>query len=124
MLVNRISCREMSCSTDRVRWNSMSAKRYNTNVEKIKSGNILDVAEVVRDLSHRHMERGLSIGEKKMLSTAKDILLSELVLSQNMSHDMLDEKVESVIKTSYELGVENESLLKNTSEEDSTTNLF
>lgn len=100
------------------------SKRYNTNVDKIKSGNILDVAEVVRDLSHRHMERGLSIGEKKMLSTAKDILLSELVLSQNMTHDVLDERVEEVIKNSFELGLENESLLKGTSDENNTTNLF
>lgn len=43
------------------------SKRYNMNVEKIKSGDILEVAEVVRDLSHRHMERGLSIGEKNVI---------------------------------------------------------
>ena len=77
------------------------SKRYNLNVEKIKSGEILEVAEVVRELSHRHMERGLSIGEKKMLSTAKDILLSEMVLSQNESHDVLDAKIESAIEDSY-----------------------
>lgn len=77
------------------------SKRYNLNVEKIKSGDILEVAEVVRELSHRHMERGLSIGEKKMLSTAKDILLSEMVLSQNESHDVLDAKIESAIEDSY-----------------------
>ena len=80
------------------------SKRYNMNVEKIKSGEILEVAEVVRDLSHRHMERGLSIGEKKMLSTAKDILISEMVLSEGMSHDVLDEKIEEAIKESYSLG--------------------
>ena len=77
------------------------SKRYNLNVEKIKSGDILEVAEVVRELSHRHMERGLSIGEKKMLGTAKDILLSEMVLSQNESHDVLDAKIESAIQDSY-----------------------
>ena len=80
------------------------SKRYNTNADKIKSGDVLEVAEVVRELSHRHMERGLSIGEKKMLSTAKNILLSEMVLSQNESHDMLDEKIENTLKTSYDLG--------------------
>lgn len=80
------------------------SKRYNTNAERIKSGDVLEVAEVVRELSHRHMERGLSIGEKKMLSTAKNILLSEMVLSQNESHDMLDAKIESTLKTSYDLG--------------------
>ncbi|MEG2348437.1 MAG: CarD family transcriptional regulator [Clostridia bacterium] len=100
------------------------SKRYNTNVDKIKSGNILDLAEVVRDLSHRHMERGLSIGEKKMLSTAKDILLSELVLSQEIEHDVLDGQIEAVIKDSYEMGIENEATLKDTNGEDTTTNLF
>lgn len=81
------------------------SKRYNLNVEKIKSGDILEVAEVVRELSHRHMERGLSIGEKKMLNTAKDILLSEMVLSENMSHDILDNKIEEAIKLSYNAGL-------------------
>ena len=85
------------------------SKRYKMNVEKIKSGDILEVAEVVRDLSHRHMERGLSIGEKKMLSTAKNILISEMVLSEGMSHDVLDEKIEEAIKESYNLPVDNES---------------
>lgn len=81
------------------------SKRYNVNVDKIKSGDILEVAEVVRDLSHRHLERGLSIGEKKMLSTAKNILLSEMVLSENMSEDLLDNRIEEAIQESYEAGM-------------------
>lgn len=80
------------------------SKRYNLNIDKIKSGDILEVAEVVRELSHRHLERGLSIGEKKMLNTAKDILLSEMVLSQNESHDELDAKIEEAIQNSYNNG--------------------
>ena len=83
------------------------SKRYNVNVEKIKSGDILEVAEVVRELSHRHMERGLSIGEKKMLNTAKDILLSEMVLSQNENHDELDAKIEEAIQDSFNNGQTN-----------------
>ena len=81
------------------------SKRYNMNVDKIKSGDILEVAEVVRELSHRHIERGLSIGEKKMLNTAKNILLSEMVLSEDMSHDVLDNKIEEAIKLSYNAGI-------------------
>ncbi len=99
------------------------SKRYNTNIDKIKSGNILDVAEVVRELSHRHIERGLSIGEKKMLNTAKDILLSELVLSQNISQQNLDEKIEETIKVSYEAGMKSDSIL-NTSEAENTSTLL
>ena len=83
------------------------SRRYNSNVEKIKTGKILDVAEVVRELTHRHTERGLSIGEKKMLNTAKDILLSELVLSQDESHEILNDKIENVIQSSYDVGVQN-----------------
>ena len=85
------------------------SKRYNLNIDKIKSGDILEVAEVVRELSHRHLERGLSIGEKKMLNTAKDILLSEMVLSQNESHDELDAKIEEAIQNSYNNGSSNTS---------------
>lgn len=81
------------------------SKRYNLNVDKIKSGDILEVAEVVRELSHRHMERGLSIGEKKMLATAKDILLSEMVLAEEMDHDVLNSKIEEIIKESYTAGI-------------------
>ena len=84
------------------------SKRYNVNAERIKSGDILEVAEVVRELSHRHMERGLSIGEKKMLATAKNILLSEMVLSQNESHDLLDNKIEDTLKVSYEMGCQHQ----------------
>ena len=80
------------------------SKRYNINADKIKSGDILKVAEVVRELSHRHMERGLSIGEKKMLATAKNILLSEMILSEDLSHDVLDNKIEEAIKYSFSIG--------------------
>lgn len=61
-------------------WN----KRYRENMIKIKSGNIYDVAEVVRCLMLRDKEKGLSTGERKMLNNAKQILISELVLVKNM----------------------------------------
>ncbi len=85
------------------------SKRYNLNVEKIKSGNILEVAEVVRELSHRHMERGLSIGEKKMLATSKNILLSEMVLAENQDKDLLEKKIDGIIKESYAAGIMDEA---------------
>ena len=50
------------------------------------------------------MERGLSIGEKKMLSTAKNILISEMVLAENVDKDALDMKIEETIKNSYNAG--------------------
>ncbi|WP_422447004.1 CarD family transcriptional regulator [Thermoanaerobacterium sp. DL9XJH110] len=58
--------------------------RYRANMQKIKSGNIFQVAEVVRNLALREKEKGLSTGERKMLENAKQILASEIVLSKNI----------------------------------------
>lgn len=68
------------CELETGNWN----KRYRENMEKIKSGNIYEVVEVVNALMQRDKEKGLSTGEKKMLSSAKQILISELVLVKNM----------------------------------------
>jgi len=77
-------------------WN----KRYRENMDKIKSGNIYEVADVVRNLIFRDKEKGLSTGEKRMLNSAKQILVSEIVLAKGMKqHDvesMLSELVGKV----------------------------
>lgn len=54
------------------------SRRFKANNEKLKSGDILRVSEVVRDLSLREKEKGLSAGEKRMLSKARQVLVSEL----------------------------------------------
>jgi CarD family transcriptional regulator len=59
-----------------VNWNA----RYRANMEKIKSGDICQLAEVVRNLALRDKEKGLSTGERKMLENARQILISELAL--------------------------------------------
>jgi CarD family transcriptional regulator len=59
-----------------VNWN----QRYRANMDKVKSGDIFKVAEVVRSLMLREREKGLSTGERKMLENAKQILVSEFVL--------------------------------------------
>lgn len=64
-------------------WN----RRYRANMEKIRSGNIFQVAEVVRNLTIRDKEKGLSTGERKMLENAKHILVSEIVLSKNIKEE-------------------------------------
>ena len=71
-------------------WN----KRYRANLEKIKSGNIYEVAEVVRNLINRDREKGLSSGERKMLENARQILISELVLATEMAEDNAKTMVE------------------------------
>ena len=60
-------------------WN----KRYRENMIKIKSGSIYEVADVVRSLMQREKAKGLSTGERKMLNSAKQILISELVLAKD-----------------------------------------
>ncbi|MTI86320.1 MAG: CarD family transcriptional regulator [Firmicutes bacterium] len=70
-------------------WN----RRYRANLDKIKSGNIYEVAEVVRNLIQRDQEKGLSSGEKKMLENARQILISELVLATEME----EEKAQSLL---------------------------
>src|SRR5690606_7275957 len=72
-------------------------RRYRANMEKIKSGNIYGVAEVVRNLSLRDREKGLSTGERKMLENARQILLSELVLAQNVTEEQVEEMVEGCL---------------------------
>ncbi len=61
-------------------WN----RRYRANLEKIRSGSVYEVAEVVRNLVHRDKEKGLSTGERKMLDNARQILISELVLAKSI----------------------------------------
>jgi CarD family transcriptional regulator len=69
--------------------------RYKKNRDKIRSGDVYEVAEVVRNLSIREHEKGLSTGEKRMLSQARQILLSEIIYVLNIESDkaarMLDE---------------------------------
>ena len=55
--------------------------RYRENMERLKSGNLYEVARVIKGLTYRDSEKTLSNGERKMLHTAKQILISELVLS-------------------------------------------
>lgn len=68
--------------------------RYRANLEKIRTGNVFAVAEVVRNLMRQELKKGLSSGEKRMLESARQILISELVLAGKMD----PEKVESLIR--------------------------
>ena len=79
-------------------WN----KRYRDNMDKMKSGNIYEVADVVRNLSFKQKEKGLSTGEKKMLNNAKQILVSELVLAEHASQEEVEKLVENKINISFD----------------------
>lgn len=74
-------------------WN----KRYRENMEKIKTGNIELVAEIVRNLTRIDRENRLSAGEKKMLSNVRKILQSEIMLVLNISEDEARQMIEDAI---------------------------
>ena len=57
------------------------SRRFKANMEKLHSGNVIKVSEVVRDLWRRDQDRGLSAGEKRMLAKARQILVSEIALA-------------------------------------------
>ena len=79
-------------------WN----KRYRDNLDKMKTGDIYQVADVVRNLSFKQKEKGtLSTGEKKMLNNAKLILVSELVLAEHASKDEIEKLIDNKIDMSY-----------------------
>ena len=74
-------------------WN----RRYRENTEKLKTGDILEVAEVVRNLWRNDKIKKLSAGEKNMLNNARQILISELALVEDRSASVLLDKVEKLI---------------------------
>lgn len=93
------------------KWN----KRYRDNMDKMKSGDIYEVADVVRNLSFKQKEKGLSTGEKKMLNNAKQILVSELVLAEHANQEEIEEQIDNKINTSFMTfkaeGIEQESIV-------------
>ena len=67
------------------------------NLEKLASGDVNKVAEVVRDLWRRDKDRGLSAGEKRMLSKARQILVSELALAEGTNEDKAEILLDEVL---------------------------
>ena len=74
-------------------WN----RRYRENMLRLKSGDLTEVARVVKGLALRDTDRGLSTGERKMLNSAKQILISELVLSQNTSYEDVEARINTAL---------------------------
>ncbi len=73
------------------------SRRYKHNRDKLKTGDIFEVAEVVRNLAVRHADKGLSTGEKQMFSKAKKILASELMYARNFSEEEATAFLEAVL---------------------------
>ena len=71
-------------------WN----KRYQENLLRLKSGDLYEVARVIKALMHRERLRGLSTGERKMLHNARQILISELVLTEDSPYETVEAKID------------------------------
>ena len=87
------------------------SRRYKANQERLASGDVNKVAEVVRDLWRREQDRGLSAGEKRMLAKARQVLVGELALAENVDEakaDDLEKQFAETIERHRALGVEDE----------------
>ncbi len=74
-------------------WN----RRYRENMLRIKSGDLVEVARVVKGLMERDRERGLSTGERSMLHSAKQILISELVLAKHSTYEEIEKTINGIL---------------------------
>ncbi|MBQ7778479.1 MAG: CarD family transcriptional regulator [Oscillibacter sp.] len=74
-------------------WN----KRYRENMARMKSGDLYEVARVIKALMHREKQRGLSNGERKMLHNARQILISEVVMAENADYAELEKRVDAAM---------------------------
>lgn len=74
-------------------WN----RRYREYMEKMKSGSIYDIAEVFRDLIKLQNGKDLSFGERRMLDTAKELIIRELSIAKKVSHGELEKELEAIL---------------------------
>jgi CarD family transcriptional regulator len=74
-------------------WN----KRFHTNLERLKSGDILDAAAIARNLSRQNSKRKVSSGERRLLDLSRQILISELVYVCNKTPEEITEWVDKLI---------------------------
>ena len=86
--------REKDISVDSTTWN----RRYREYMEKIKTGSIYELAEVLRDLTVLKGDKELSFGERKMLDTARTLLLKELSIVQEVSEDEIEKSIVELLR--------------------------
>lgn len=84
--------RERDISINEQTWN----RRYREYMDKIKTGSIYEIAEVMRDLMLLRYEKELSFGERKMLDTARYLIVKELAISQDMAEDEIADEIDEI----------------------------
>ncbi|MGQ9920843.1 MAG: CarD family transcriptional regulator [Desulfobacca sp.] len=77
-------------------WN----RRYRDYMEKIKTGSLIHVAEVLRDLTLLKSDKDLSFGERKMLDTARNLLIKELSIAEQKGEEKIEEKINTLLEGS------------------------
>ena len=84
--------REKDLSVDTTTWN----RRYREYMEKIKTGSVFEIAEVLRDLYLLKFDKDLSFGERKMLDTARNLLIKELSLAKGVNEDDIEGDLKTI----------------------------
>ena len=84
--------REKDVSVDATTWN----RRYREYMEKIKTGSVFEIAEVLRDLYLLKTDKDLSFGERKMLDTARSLLIKELSLAKNCDEEAIETDLRTI----------------------------
>lgn len=87
--------RQRNVVVDHQTWN----RRYREYMEKIKTGSVFDVAEVLRDLSLLKSDKDLSFGERKMLDTARNLLVKELSLASNTEETQIEQDLNRIFQS-------------------------
>jgi CarD family transcriptional regulator len=77
---------------DNQTWN----RRYREYMEKIKTGSVYEVAEVLRDLFLLRLDKELSFGERKMMDTAKNLLVKELSIAQKVNEEKIEKDIQQI----------------------------
>ncbi len=98
-IVNRSEAESIICAFADIEVNMTQNwnKRYRENMLKIKSGDLLEVATVIKGLMIRDADKGLSTGERKMLHSAKQIFISEIVLSEGFTYEEVEERINTAV---------------------------
>lgn len=86
---------ERDISIDNQTWN----RRYREYMDKIRTGSIYEIAEVLRDLMLLRFQKELSFGERKMLDTARNLIVKELAIAEDLTEQEIAEKVDEIFKS-------------------------
>jgi CarD family transcriptional regulator len=87
--------RERTIAFDNQTWN----RRYRGFMDKIKTGSVFDVAEVMRDLYRLKAEKSLSFGERRMLETARALIVKEIAVTREKSEEKVQAEIEEIFET-------------------------